>query len=98
VVNGKLFYIFRFDVGKRTQNSSMCMPTVDGETYFRKLMKVIEIEYFDRTKYIMLKCDWVDSTRDKRYKVDEYGLIFVNFKILVHRGEMIIDKPYVLTL
>jgi hypothetical protein len=46
----------------------------------------------------MLKCDWMDSTRDKRYKVDEYGLIFVNFKILVHRGEMIIDKLYVLTL
>jgi hypothetical protein len=35
--------------------------------------------------------------RDKGYKVDEYDLIFVNFKNLVHRGEMIINEPYVLT-
>ena len=97
VVNGKLFHTLAFDVGKRTQNSSVCVPTVDGNTYFEKLIEVIEVEYFDRTKYVMFKCKWVDSTRDNGYKVDEYDLIFVNFKNLVHMGEMINDEPYVLT-
>jgi hypothetical protein len=64
---------------------------------FEKLTEVIEVEYFDKTKYIMFKCDWADRTRDRGCKVDEYGLIFVNFKNLVHRREMITDKPYVLT-
>jgi hypothetical protein len=29
--------------------------------------------------------------------MDEYGLVFVNFNHLVHRGELIKDEPYVLT-
>jgi hypothetical protein len=56
VVNGKLFHILAFDVGKRRQNRGMCVPTVDGDTYFGKLIEVIEVEYFDRTKYVIFKC------------------------------------------
>jgi hypothetical protein len=55
VVNGKLFRTLAFDVWKRMQNSGICVPTVDGNTYFGKLIEVIEVEYFDRTKYIMFK-------------------------------------------
>jgi len=29
--------------------------------------------------------------------VDEYGPVLVNFKKLVHRGELITDEPYLLT-
>jgi hypothetical protein len=97
VVNDKLFRTLAFDVRKRTQNSGMCILTVDGDTYFGKLIEMIEVEYFDRTKYVMFKCKWADSTRDNGYKVDEYGLIFVNYKNLVHRGEIITNEPYVLT-
>jgi hypothetical protein len=97
VINVKLFRTGAFDVEKRTQNSGACVPIVDGNTYFWKLIEVIEVEYFDRTKYVMFKCKLVDSTKDKGYMVDEYGLIFVNFKNLVHKGEIIIDEPYVLT-
>jgi hypothetical protein len=92
VVNVKFFRTLAFDAEKRMQNSGVCVSTIDGDTYFGKLIEVIEIKYFDRTKYIMFMCKWADSTRDKGYKVDEYGLIFVNFKNLVHRGEMITNK------
>jgi hypothetical protein len=34
---------------------------------------------------------------DRGFTIDEYGLVFVNFNHLVHRGELITDKPYVLT-
>ena len=65
----------------------MCMPTINGETYYGKLTEVIEVEYFYKTKYVMFKCDWANNTRDREYKVDEYDLMLVNFKILVHWGE-----------
>jgi hypothetical protein len=45
----------------------VCVPTIDGETYFGKLTKVIEVEYFDKTKYIMFNCDCVDNMKDRRY-------------------------------
>ncbi len=53
VVNGKMFRTVAHDVGKRTQNSGVCVPTVDGLTYYGKLMDIIEVEYYDRTKYVM---------------------------------------------
>jgi hypothetical protein len=57
VVNGKLFRTQAHDAGKRTQNSSVCVPTVDGEMYYGKLTEIIEVEYYDRTKYVLFKCD-----------------------------------------
>jgi hypothetical protein len=97
VVNGKLFYIIAYDVGRRSQNSGVCVPTVDGETYYGKLTKIIEVEYYDRTKYILFKCDWTDNTRGRGYKLDKYDLTLVNFKNLVQREDKITDEPYVLT-
>jgi hypothetical protein len=97
VVSGKLFCTLEFDFRKRSENNGVCVPTVDGVTYFGKLIEVIEVKYYDRTRYVLFKCKWANSTRGKGYKEDEYGLTFVNFKNLVHKGEMIIDEPYVLT-
>lgn len=39
----------------------------------------------------------MDPTRDRGFKIDDYNLVFVNFNHLVHRGELIIDEPYMLT-
>jgi hypothetical protein len=50
VINGKLFHTLAFDVGKMTHNSSVCIPTVDGETYFGKLTEEIKVGYFNWTK------------------------------------------------
>jgi hypothetical protein len=57
VVNDKLFCTITHDVGKRPQNSGVCMPTVDGEMYYRKLTQIIKVKYYDRTKCILFKCD-----------------------------------------
>jgi hypothetical protein len=75
----------------------VCVPTVDGETYYRKLTQIIEVEYYNRTKYILFKCDWTDNTRGRGYKLDKHGLTLVNFNNLVHRGDNITNEPYVLT-
>jgi hypothetical protein len=98
VVNGMLFRTIAHDVEKRSQNSGVCVPTVDGEMYYGKLTQIIEVKYYDRAKYVLFKCDWADSTRDRGYTVDKnYGLMLFNFKNLVHRGDQITDEPYVLT-
>jgi len=97
VVNGKLFRTVAHDVEKRTQNSGMCVPTIDGLTYYGKLTNIIEVECYDRTKYVMFKCDWADTMRGRGYKVDDYGMVLVNFNRLVHRGDQETDDPYVLT-
>jgi hypothetical protein len=50
VANGKLFRTLAYDVGRRTQNSGVCVPTVDGETYYVKLTDIVEVEYYNKTK------------------------------------------------
>jgi hypothetical protein len=42
-----------FDAGKRSHNNGVCVPTIDGVTYFGKLIEVIEVEYYDRTRYVL---------------------------------------------
>jgi len=58
VVIGKLFRTLAHDVGMRTQNSGVCVPIFDGETYYEKLTNIVEVEYYDKTKYVLFKCDW----------------------------------------
>ncbi len=48
MVNGKLFRTVAQDKGKTTQNSGMCVPTVDDNTYYGKLTRIIEVEYYLR--------------------------------------------------
>ena len=43
----------------------MCVPTTNSEMYYGKLTQIIEVEYYNRNKYVMFKCDWVDNTRDR---------------------------------
>jgi len=92
-----LFSTLANDMVRRTQNSGVCVPIVEGETYYGQLIDIVEVEYCDRTTYILFKCNWEDPTIDNGFIIDDYGLVFVNFNHLVHRGELITDEPYVLT-
>jgi len=97
MVNGKLFRTVAHDVGRMTQNSGVCVPTVEGKTYYEQLTDIVEVDYYDRATYVLFKCNWADPTIDKGFRIDDYGLVFVNFNHLIHRGELITDEPYVLT-
>jgi hypothetical protein len=85
VVNGKLFHTVAQDEGKTTKNNGVCVPTVDGNTYYRKLTRIIEVEYYDTTRYELFKCDWADIRKDRGWSEDEYGITLVNFKNLYVR-------------
>ena len=93
VVNGKLVRTIAYDVERRSQNSGVCVPTVDDETYYGKLIQIIDVEYYDRTKYILFKCDWANNTKGRGYKLDKHGLTLVNLKNLVHRGIKLLMSP-----
>jgi hypothetical protein len=67
----------------------MCVPTTDDEMYYGKLIQIIEVEYYDKTKFVIFKCDWADNTNDKGYRLDENGITFVNFKNLILTEERI---------
>jgi len=97
VVNGYLFRTVAQDEGKKTQNSIVCVPTIDDDTYYGKLTRIIEVEYYDTTRYVLFKCDWADIRKDRGWSEDEYGITLVNFKNLIHKGEKILDDPYVLS-
>lgn len=76
----------------------MCVPTVDGETYYMKLTRVFKVEYYDdMTRYVLFKCDWADIRRDRGYKMDEYGITLMNFTNMVHTRERNTDEPYILS-
>lgn len=47
--------------------------------------------------FVLFKCNWADPKMDRGFKIDDYGLVFVNFNHLIHRGDLINDEPYVLT-
>jgi hypothetical protein len=56
------------------------VPIVDGNTYYGKLTRIIEVEYYDMTRYVLLKCNWADIKKDRGYSEDEYGITLVNLK------------------
>jgi len=61
---------------KTTQNSGVCVPTVDDDTYYGKLTRIIEVEYYDTTRYMLFKCDWADIRKDRGWSEDEYACIY----------------------
>jgi hypothetical protein len=75
----------------------MCVPTVDGDTYYGKLTRIIEVEYYIMTSYMLFKCDCANIRKDRGWSEDEYGITLVNFKNLIYTGEKISDDPYVLS-
>jgi hypothetical protein len=97
VVNGTTYRIMESDITKKTQNSGVCVTTVDGPTYYGKLTRIIEVTYYDQTKYVLFRCDWADIRPNKGYKQDGYGFELVNFNNLIHTGEHITDEPFVLS-
>jgi hypothetical protein len=44
VVNEKLFRTLAHDVGMRTQNSGVYVPTIEGDTYYGQLTDIVEVE------------------------------------------------------
>ena len=60
------------------------------------LNDIIELNYYERFKVTLFKCDWVDVERGKGVKKDPFGFTLVNLSKLVHTGVKSTDEPFVL--
>ncbi|GLT53279.1 hypothetical protein SLA2020_265620 [Shorea laevis] len=86
VVNGVMYRTMDVDKEKKSQIVG-CVTIVDGPTYYSKLTRIIEVTYYDLTRYVLFKCDWADIQLNKGYKKDGYRFNLVNFNNLIHTGE-----------
>ena len=96
VINGVKFRTKDSKATKETQNSGVCVVTEGGATYYGVLIDIIELNYSNKYRYILFKCQWVDVISGKGCKKDEFGFPLLNFSRLIHKSGRLIDKPYVL--
>ena len=96
VINGLKFRTKDFETTRKTQNSGVCVDTEGGATYYGELIDIIELNYSDKYRYVLFKCQWADVISGRGYKKDDFGFSLVNFSRLIHKGDQLIDEPYVL--
>ena len=60
VVNGTKFRTKDYEKNKKTQNSGVSVAIEGGITYYGVLSDIIKLNYYDNSRYILFKCDWVD--------------------------------------
>ena len=60
VINGVKFHTKNSEVTRKTQNNKVCVVIEGGATYYGVLIDIIELNYSDRYRYVLFKCQWVD--------------------------------------
>lgn len=107
-VNGFRFRTKAIDNSKSTCNSGIYLdanlrsyastkdknPISGDVTFYGELIDVIEIDYTRGTKYVLFKCDWIDSNKGMR--VDGFNLTSVNFNHLLYKDNKATDEPFIL--
>ena len=96
VINGLKFYTKDSEATRKTQNSGVCVVTEGGATYYGVLIDIIELNYFNKYRYVLFKCQWIDVISGRGCKQDEFGFPLVNFSRLIHTSRRLIDESYVL--
>ena len=108
-INGFKFRTTAREHGLKTQNSGVFLTSstscvasgVDGNlrqadlSYYGKLEDIIELNYYGRFRVTLFKCKWADTTRDRGFRKDAWGLTSVNFSRLIHTGDREEHDPYI---
>ncbi len=63
--------------------------------YYELLTDIIELDYYGKWKVVLFRCDWADVSTARRIKKDQFGFTMVNFSLLIHLGQQLIDEAYV---
>nr|XP_016504175.1 PREDICTED: uncharacterized protein LOC107822180 isoform X2 [Nicotiana tabacum] len=62
-------------------------PKSANITYYGRLNNIMELNYYEKCKVILFKCDWVDVTKGRGIKEDDLGFTLVNFTHLTDSGD-----------
>ncbi|XP_025662248.1 uncharacterized protein [Arachis hypogaea] len=109
-VHGFKFRTMKKDQGLKTQNCGVVMSAITNSvsngrnpiivasdnTYYGKVVDMIELDYFGKLRVVLFKCIWVDTTLNKGIKIDQFGITSVNFSNLIHTGDNETDEPFIL--
>ncbi|XP_072054334.1 uncharacterized protein [Arachis hypogaea] len=109
-VHGFKFRTMKKDQGLKTQNCGVVMSAITNSvsngrnpiivasdnTYYGKVVDMIELDYFGKLRIVLFKCIWVDTTLNKGIKIDQFGITSVNFSNLIHTGDNETDEPFIL--
>ncbi|XP_019251295.1 PREDICTED: uncharacterized protein LOC109230226 [Nicotiana attenuata] len=72
-----------------------------GSSYIEKrfsvLNDIVELNYYEKFKVILFKCDWVDVTKGRGIKEDDLGFTLVNFSHLTDSGDRERHEPFIFT-
>ncbi|KAF7808003.1 uncharacterized protein G2W53_040164 [Senna tora] len=96
MINGYSYRTKDHEASMKIQNSGVCVTTEDGVTYYGILKEIIELNYFDKYKVLLFRCDWVDVISGRGCMKDEFGFTLVNYKRLIHCGDQLIHEPFIL--
>ncbi|XP_057756880.1 uncharacterized protein LOC130976127 [Arachis stenosperma] len=109
-VRGFKFCTMKKEQGLKIQNSDVVMSAIthsfsndrnpviiaSNNTYYGKVVDIIELDNFSKLEVVLFKCIWVDTTLNKGIKIDKFGITFVNFSNLIHTSDNEIDEPFIL--
>ncbi|KAH0727895.1 hypothetical protein KY284_003760 [Solanum tuberosum] len=107
--NGYPFRTKQYEEFMQTQNSGVLVvsmtesyasttdsaPKSGNITYYGRLNDIVELNYYEKFKVVLFKCDWVDVTQGRGVMKDDLGFTLVNFSHLIHSGDRISDEPIV---
>ncbi|KAK5818373.1 hypothetical protein PVK06_023308 [Gossypium arboreum] len=109
LINGFRFHTKYRERLKRTQNCGIVVnssitsyasardsnPVEGNVEYYGLLTDIIELDYYDKWKFVLFRCHWADVNTARGIKKDQFGFTMVNFSPLIHTGQQLIDEPYV---
>lgn len=70
-------------------------PLEGNVDYYGVLNDIIELDYFNKFKVVLFRCDWADVNNSRGAKKDRYGFIMVKFSRMIHPGKHILNESYV---
>ncbi|XP_019223770.1 PREDICTED: uncharacterized protein LOC109205511 [Nicotiana attenuata] len=70
-------------------------PKSANITYYGRLNDIVELNYYEKFKVILFKCDWVDVTKGRGIKEEDLGFTLVNFTHLTVSGDRERHEPFI---
>ncbi|XP_019259987.1 PREDICTED: uncharacterized protein LOC109238017 [Nicotiana attenuata] len=71
------------------------VPKFANITYYGRLYDIMELNYYEKFKVILFKCDWDDVTKGRGIKEDDLGFTLVNFTHLTDSGDRQRHEPFI---